>query len=165
MKIMALDLAAQTGFAVGRPCSQPIFGHVRLRGKKAGERLLFLLNFLRDQHKEHQFDLVVFEEQYIGGKMAPSAALTLYGYRAIPLAFCAMRGVQDAQQSPSSVRKHFIGNGGLGRDAAKKFVMDECARRGWKVDNDDEADALALWDFQCTKEDPQHLVWGMSVRK
>lgn len=46
---------------------------------------------------------------------------------------------------PASVKKHFTGNG-----RAKKPDMEAaCASRGWVFADDNEADALAIWDHGC----------------
>lgn len=56
-------------------------------------------------------------------------------------------GSEDQGYAVNSIRKHFIGNGGLGGAKAKRATMQMCLHIDWPVDNHNEADALAVWDY------------------
>lgn len=52
----------------------------------------------------------------------------------------------------STVRKHFIGHGGLPSEKAKQAVQDRCTQMGWSFVDDNHADSIACWS------------WGMATK-
>jgi hypothetical protein len=48
----------------------------------------------------------------------------------------------------AQVRAHFIGQNFKSK-IAKPMTMDQCRELGWNVETTDEADACALWSYQC----------------
>lgn len=51
-----------------------------------------------------------------------------------------------------NVRKYFIGEGFLSREPAKARVMDRCRDLGWSFQDDNQADANALWAYGMARE-------------
>lgn len=49
-----------------------------------------------------------------------------------------------------TVRSHFIGNGNLPGEEAKRRVQAQCDKLQWEYKNHDEADAAALWSWTMT---------------
>lgn len=50
-----------------------------------------------------------------------------------------------------TVRRHFIGHGGMKSKDAKQAVLDRCRQLGWAVELHDAADAGAVWHYgMCT---------------
>ena len=69
--------------------------------------------------------------------------MALIGF-AVTVEMLCCRWSVDVSQAPSnSVRKAFCGSG----RAKKPEVWAECLRRGWKPQDDNAADALALMDY------------------
>jgi hypothetical protein len=75
-----------------------------------------------------------------------------------------LRGVYDIREAGvGQVRNHFIGYSNLKRDDAKAHVVSRCRQLGWmaSTNNDNNAaDALALWSFAVAEIDPQ---WGLQL--
>jgi crossover junction endodeoxyribonuclease RuvC len=155
--VLALDLAKATGWAAGKPCSPPVYGTIRLDGSDA-VRFIHLARTVQRLIVEHDVTDVVLEAPFIGGKLQQSALMPLFGYRAAAMIGAMAKGIEPTSAEASRVRKHFIGAGGLKRQAVKAAVIEKCRWRGWSPRNDNEADALALWDYRCAVLDPQHLV-------
>lgn len=164
--ILALDLAAQTGFAVGKHGSEPFFGTINLEGQRPGIRFLQLGREITGLIKQYGPTEIAIEEAYVGKKLTGKGLMTLFGYRAVALMVAENNGIKSTLTVPSKVRSHFLGNGlgGLRRDDAKRAIIHQCKVLGWKPNNDDEADALALWDFRCSHSSKTHQKLSLFTR-
>lgn len=159
MRLLALDLATRTGFAYGDARSSPSSGSVLLKhpsetgvAKVCGNLSAWLQKIIR----EKEIELVVIEApmsargvQMKGGSEASMfVAIRLDG---AALAVIDRMGVRYEHVAVSTVRKHFIGRANMGnRDKTKSAVIGRCRLLGYMQlhDNDDNrADALALWDY------------------
>jgi hypothetical protein len=68
----------------------------------------------------------------------------LYGLPAIIGTVAYLRGIYDIRKAETrDVRLHFIGSNPK-RAKAKPLVMRQCRAMGWEVQDDNEADALAV---------------------
>lgn len=159
--ILALDLARQTGWACGEPCAQPLHGTITLDGTSEALRFLQLSRRISDLVRATGATEVVFERPFIGGRFSRSALLPLFGYRAITMASARALGIEPTSTEPKVWRKHFLGHGGGKRAEAKAATLEQCRWRGWAPANEDEADALGLWDWRCACVSTDHLVMGM----
>lgn len=163
--ILALDLATWTGHALWRPgLDKPRSGVLRL--PKTGEdvgRFVFVyeqwlsayLGFERPRY-------VVFEAPWIGEKTSQETARKLLGLSVVTELVCHRfkDGGADCrylETNNQTVRTHFLGQGSRSnnrrregedlRDALKRMTVETCEAKGWPVDDDNEADALAVLDF------------------
>ncbi|GIT90131.1 hypothetical protein JANAI62_03860 [Jannaschia pagri] len=157
MRVVALDIATQTGIAVGDVGGDPRAWSVDLgKGDEArGAKLLGVVDrLLRDERP----DLVVVEAP-IGG---PNASHLLIGLAFVAKSVCKARGVHADSVHISSVRKHFLGsvpttrgqsakNKADAKKAIKQMVVHRCRLLGWDVPDHDAADAAACWDFACAR--------------
>lgn len=159
--ILSLDIATQTGWAVGSPCSQPIYGTLKLEGQRVGTRCLQLAREIGALIDEYHVTDVAIEEAFVGRKLTGKGLMTLFGYRAAAHMAAENKGITPTMVRPSEARKHFIQMGSLKRKEAKKHVMHQCQRIGWNPKNEDEADALALWDYRCFMLDRNHCNIGL----
>ena len=155
--VVALDIATQTGIAVGSPGGKPKAWSVDL-GKGRGEDARFskALVLTHELIERHRPDLIAVEAA-IGGKFASAF---LIGVVACVRGVAANRGVPVRSYTSGSVRKHFLGRALAKRDfpslkpaaatkAIKGEVIARCRLLGWEVADDNAADACALWDFAC----------------
>ncbi len=155
--VVALDIATQTGIAVGYPGGKPKAWSVDL-GKGRGEDARFskALVLTHELIERHRPDLIAVEAA-IGGKYASAF---LIGVVACVRGVAANRGVPVRSYTSGSVRKHFLGRALAKRDypalkpsaatkAIKGEVIARCRLLGWEVADDNAADACALWDFAC----------------
>lgn len=161
MKVLALDVATNTGVAVGESCGNPTSLTVNLGKPPNGRRFSNALRMTQDLIAEHKPDLIVAEAA-IGG---PKASAYLIGLVAC-IEGCAVNRQTDFKTvNLGQIRKSFLGkhltkkhfpalSAAAAKKAIKMQVVQGCALRGWPVHNDDEADALALWDYACATYAP-----------
>lgn len=161
MKVLALDIATNTGIAVGKSGGDPVCWSENL-GKGSDDRRFSNALRLTDRLiREHEPDLVAVEAA-IGGK---TTSHYLVGLVACVRGCVANRGVPCESMHLGSIRKHFLGTAlttkhfpGLKHADAKKAIKAEVVKRcellGWEVPNHDAADAAALWDYACAMKAP-----------
>ena len=150
MILCALDLASATGIAVGDPRGEPTFWTERLgeASAKQGARFTQALIMTKRIIEQHNPDLIAIEAALAGGGGGAQQRVQLaMGLRACVMSVCFSKNVRCKEFAVSTIRKHFIGNGRVKRTEAKRQTINECQMKGWQVDNDNEADALALWDM------------------
>lgn len=160
MKVVALDIATNTGVAVGSSGGTPRAWSVDLRRghAKASEDVRFseILRLTQGLIVEHEPDLIAVEA-FIGGK---HASAFLIGLVACVRGCAANRGVRCEMVYPATVRKHFVGKALTSKDfpgmkqarakiAIKERIAAQCRAIGWEVTDLDAADALATWDWAC----------------
>ena len=157
MIVVALDIATQTGIAVGPPGGKPKAWSVDLgKGRSEDARFSKALVLTHELIERHRPDLIAVEAA-IGGKFASAF---LIGVVACVRGVAANRGVPVRSYTSGSVRKHFLGRALAKRDfpalkpaaatkAIKGEVIARCRLLGWEVADDNAADACALWDFAC----------------
>jgi hypothetical protein len=155
--IVALDIATQTGVAVGSPGRAPKSWSVDLgKGRSEDARFSKALVLTHELIERFRPDLIAVEAA-VGGKFASAF---LIGTVACVRGVCANRGVPVRPYTSGSVRKHFLGRALAKRDfpalkpgaatrAIKGEVIARCRLLGWDVPDADAADAAALWDFAC----------------
>jgi hypothetical protein len=160
--VLALDLATVTGWAWGQPGSLPKFGHERFA--KQGEprpvayrKFRLWLDLFCSARRP---DLIVFESpavpSFMGGKTNIETIRLLMGL-AEHLEEWAWEKFELREATTAQVRAHFIGRN-LRSNVAKPLVMARCRERGWMVETTDEADACALFSYQCAFLRPD-LAW------
>lgn len=158
MRILALDVATNVGICVGESGADPRAWSVYLGDPPDERRFSNALSMAHGLIENHNPDLIVVEAA-IGG---PKTSHYLVGLVACVRGCAYNRGVQVKSAALGTVRKHFLGKAIATRDfphlkqaAAKKAikaeVMKRCALLGWPVDTDDEADAVAIWDWACAE--------------
>lgn len=167
-KILALDLATNTGYALGAPGARPSSGVHRI-GRPHDTLGAFADDFERwlGTVIERLRPSVIYYEAPImaAGVTTPETAIKLQGlaYHVNLLAYRARVRCRPAHMQ--TVRVHFCGKGRAERKTIKGLIEDACRRRGWKPGDDNEADALALWDWACFREAPDimraHALDGM----
>ena len=157
-KVLALDLATVTGWAYGEPGNAPEFGSLRFAkpGAPHGEVYRGMRAWLNDWITDSS--LIVYESpaaaSVMMGKTNLDTLRLLIGLCEHVEELCYGR-IDLREARVSDVRAHFIGTNKIKRADAKVATIDRCLRLGWKVDNDNEADACALWHFQicCLRPD------------
>ncbi|UQR66190.1 hypothetical protein LRP30_13440 [Bradyrhizobium sp. C-145] len=165
-RILALDLASRTGWAVGYPNEdKPHSGSVRFAREGASMGAVFagcrqwLNEFLAT---ENDIKLVVFEApmvpQHMAGRTNAEIIRVLIGLCAVVEEFTYARGYDVREARVSDVRTHFIGSNRHKRKEAKSLTMDACYRLGWTPSDDNAADALALWHYQAAMLEPSLAV-------
>jgi hypothetical protein len=168
MNILALDLATNTGWAFGILGSvQPTFGSVRF-GQAESSRTARFANCLEWTSaflkRQDETGLVVFEAPlHFGLRRGNSNAGNdelAYGLAAIVRAVARLRGVHDVREARTiDVRRFFLGVNPKRKDA-KRQTIECCHALGLEVEDDNQADAVATWFYQCAQLQPQ---FGLQV--
>lgn len=155
---MALDIAGSTGVAFGVAGETPRAISVDL-GKRHSEAVRFskMIGLTKTLVEKHRPDLIVYEAP-VGG---PKTSHTLVGIAACFVGEATRLGFTPEKVAIASVRKHFLGkhlttahfpgmSKGQARNEVKRALVARCNQLGWKVDDDDQADACAIWDYACS---------------
>jgi hypothetical protein len=154
VKILALDLATNTGFAFGDTAwLKPEFGSIRFGSRGASYPAIFAaaLSWASERFLEWQPDRIVYEEplQFRGGRSRGGNDELAHGLPAIMMAVAHLRGCFEIRHAtPKQIRLHFIGENPK-REVAKRKTIVRCRQVGWNVEDDNAADACALWSYAC----------------
>ena len=153
MKVLSFDTATKTGCAFGVAGGKPRSWTVDL-GKVVWEaRFSKTLRMVRHFVDKLDPDLITVEA-FVGG---PKANTDLAGLVACVMGEAHRLGVPIKAYWPSSIRSHFLG-GARSKAPIKQQVYARCLLLGWTPGDTDQSDALALWDYSCMKENPQHAM-------
>lgn len=162
-RILALDTAISTGCAFGVAGETPVFWTVNLGKVSWDTRFARMLRLVRSAVERHGPEIIAVEGTAAGGYGNPD----LIGLAHCARAQAALMGVQSRVYMPNSVRRHFLGKALTARDfpgktkgaakgAIKAQVIAKCHLLGWMVEDDNQADACALWDYTASLESRDH---------
>ncbi len=163
-KVLALDLATMTGWAVGEPGTAPRFGSMRFarEGHSMAAHFAGCMQWLADFNAVERPRLIVFEAPippvFKLGKTNMDTTRWLIGLCSVVEATLYGKGFDVREASVSDVRRFFLGTGNIKRDDAKIATKRRCRELGWMVGDDNAADACALWLYQCALLDPNLAV-------
>lgn len=168
MKIVAFDTATRTGVAVGEAGGTPRAWTVDLgQARTQAGRFSRMLKATRIILEEHQPDLIAVEAPITGRMEASATQLMLIGVRACVIGEAERMGVRSVEYPVATIRKHFLGKHFTrkhfpnlppqrARKEIKGMVIHRCRTLGWRVDDDNQADACALWDYACAMQSADH---------
>lgn len=157
MQILALDLALQTGWAIGTAAdTKPMSGSIQIARSDASMAKMFsewrihLRDFLS---LNPDVSLVVFESPLLpfmkAGNTNINTIRRLIGLASVTEELLYSLGKYDIREARvSDVRSHFLGSNRHKRDEAKALTIRKCRSLGWAPQDDNAADALALLDYQ-----------------
>lgn len=147
-KILSLDLATNTGFCVGAPGAQPIFGEHRLpsTGDDIGAFACAYEDWLSARlAAADKPELVIFEAPILPKMTQLMTVRKLTGLAWETERLCKRGKVRCLEGRKATVNKAITGSGRASKDDTKAALR----RYGFKVRGEDEADAVALWCFAC----------------
>lgn len=149
--IMALDLATVTGLAWGGAGSTPlsISHRIAAPGTELGPFLHRFGLWLNEQISVLAPGAVIYEAPILtGDKTSIDTAMKLICLAGLADMICFRRGIKPWRADSSEVCKFFTGRGRYGnREEKKAAVKETCRRLGWSFQDDNGADALALWSW------------------
>ena len=140
MKILALDLATHCGWAI----SNSIFGVWDLtpkRDESIGMRLIRLRAKLKEIVESESINIIVFERP--GGRFK-APIIVQSELQGITKEFCEDRKIQYRAYSAAEIKKFATGKGNSNK---KKMIEAAKNRYGYVGNNDNEADALHLYNL------------------
>jgi hypothetical protein len=148
--VLALDISTNIGWAFGAPGAPPEFGHLTLLGSTRAGRYRYFRTWLDAFTGGRPPSLIVFEAPMLPGGMKRKTnydtQMLLIGL-AEHLEEWAHDRIELREARVPAIRHHFIG-GNYKSAIAKPMTMRRCHALGWMAETQDEADALALWDYQ-----------------
>jgi hypothetical protein len=160
-RVLALDLATTTGWAHGAPGSIPQFGHLRFSKPGSSRAVTYrgFRNWLDEKWggRDDIPDVIVYESPAVPSIMAGKTNIetikVLVGL-AEHLEEWAHGKTDLREARVADVRVHFVGSN-MKSAFAKQKTYEQCRMLGWEVENFDQADACALWDYQCAWLNPR----------
>ena len=161
--ILALDIATKTGWARGRVGEIPQSGSVRFGGlhdsphEIFAQALAWISNFLEPKPRP---DVLMIEAllppDAMKGKTSKAVRDRLSGLHGIMKAVASLRGIGEiAEVSVGDVRAHFIFDRTARREIAKRETLLQCKALDWPAEDDNAADACAIWSYACALIDPK----------
>lgn len=160
--ILALDLATTCGWARGCVGAVPASGSILFARAQASDNAVFAaaLTWLSGVlEPKPRPDLIVIEAllppQAMKGHTSRAVRDRLAGLHGIVRAVAFLRGVYRIETAAvGDVRGHFINDRACKRKEAKRETVEKCRALGWPCDDDNAADALAVWSYMCGLIDP-----------
>jgi len=172
MRVLALDLARLTGWAVGTFAGVEAFGTHELPSAGIvgmGEYGSLARASFRRMFGLLKPDVVVFEQPILrsgkiknrGGKQfvqsidTPEKLRKIYGLSFELAVECFEHGLPCSEANIATVRAHFLmGKTPKTSEECKLHVKVMARKRGWEIRDDNEADALAILDWKLAKLQP-----------
>lgn len=155
-RILALDLATQTGWALhasgvtdhGSQSFHRKTGRKRVPDEHEGVPFLLFVKWLRERVAQDKPDLFVYERP--GHFASASAAFMACGLRGILYQTAAYYDIPVVAYSPSAIKKWATGKGGADKDAMKRAARS--MSNGETFADDNAADAYLLLKFHLSRK-------------
>ncbi len=141
--LLALDIGTNLGWAMRNAdgaITHDVARFPSTRFSGAGIRFVHFRKWLADMLGAAPVDAVYFEEVHNHGKAGVAAAHLYGGFTAILMAYCEQHAIPYQGIGVGQIKKVWTGKG----NANKAAMIAEAERRGFKVEDDNEADALAV---------------------
>lgn len=155
--LLALDIASLTGWALGGPADgAPRTGTWLLHGLDdygLDRSLATLHETVREFCRCHAVEIVAIEAPMTPQGRSAHTATALISLVAVARAAVQRHGARLRLVHVQTVRKHFVGQGRP--DNPKQAVMDRCRLLGWQFEDDNAADAAALWAYAMSLHYPK----------
>lgn len=148
MKVLALDLGTKCGFAVGSD-SHMISGTWNLKPSRWDGGGMVYVKFrarLDEIRGAYGIGMVAYEE--VRRHAGTDAAHRYGGLMATLTAWCEEHDIPYQSTPVGTIKKHFTGKG----NAPKELMIAECEKRGFQPCDDNEADAIALFDYVLSQD-------------
>lgn len=153
--ICGMDIATSCGVAHGSPNDRPKAWTWRLSdyGKSRTDKLSALMRYCERYFATYRVDAMFYERglslaaaMEIG--MSDDTMALLRGAIGVVEACAARAGVPRIEGvGVQTARSQFLGAGRIPKGQGKVLVRERCRILGWKVANDDEADAACIWNM------------------
>jgi Holliday junction resolvasome RuvABC endonuclease subunit len=139
-RVLALDPSTHTGFAVMEWGRSPLFGSWYAPAEPVGfyaRRFSTFFHWLGEMRQVHQFDALGYEAPIMRETDNIHELRLLIGFADIIEMFAGIHGIPCREVSVQTVKLALTGD----PYAKKKAMVSAACRLGWKVANDDQADA------------------------
>lgn len=141
-----VDLGTATGFAVGanKHMVSGVWSLKPSRYDGGGMRFVKFRQRLNEMLQAYTPDMVIFEE--VRRHASTDAAHVYGGLLAILSEWCEENSIPYSGVPVGTIKKNFTGKG----NASKDLMIAEAERRGYEPIDDNEADAIAIFDWALT---------------
>lgn len=160
--IAGFDIATSCGCADGIAGGSPRAWTWRLAeaGKARPARLALLRDYCDRYFSEHRLDALFYERGLslavamdIG--MSDDTMALLRGAIGVVEACAAKAGIPRIEAvGVQEARKHLLGAGRIPKGEGKTLVRERCRVLGWRAEDNDQSDALAIWSLGCGLTSP-----------
>ena len=143
-RYLCVDLGTTTGFAVGATVGHMVSGTWNLKPSRydgGGMRFVKFRQRLNEMLEAFKPDTVFFEE--VRRHASTDSAHVFGGLLAVLTEWCETNGIPYSGVPVGTIKKSFTGNGA----ASKQLMIAEAERRGFQPADDNEADAIAIFDW------------------
>lgn len=177
MRILALDLATATGWACGSLEPLPII-HGVLKLPKTGEdigRFLYAFReWLGHAIEETAPTEIIFESPILRGENGIAALRKLYSLAGVTEMIALDYKIPVSEANLTSIRQFFIGTARapkeiIGKEKRRQWLkaktVAEGRRRGFRVVDDNDGDALALLAFALSLKHPGFVLQAVTKEK
>lgn len=150
--MLSLDLGTQTGWAVGGHdgiMSSGTKSHKPSRFEGGGMRYLKFTRWLDELHSTYTLGAVYFEA--VRRHLGVDVAHVYGGFLATLSSWCENSSIPYSGVAVGTIKKHITGKG----NASKQAVIKAVEAKGYRPQDDNEADAIALLDYVLTTHQPQ----------
>ena len=142
-RILALDLAAETGYALQRRGGEVLSGTVLfVKRTVGGLRWVRFHGWLSEMIDFEDPEVVIFEEPFIHMKHRTGLGLS-YGFKTLVEMLAAEREIRCYGIAPTQLKQWATGHGNASKDQMLKFARS----MGWDLSNDNEIDARWLLHY------------------
>lgn len=162
MRLLALDISTKVGWAIDHPKGgpgdrpRPLTGVEEIGSKLVVGRTLWRLSdWLYRMQEAYRPEAMAVEAPIFSNannhlrerkvQMNPETVTILIGGSALVQVHCYTNEIPCYIGNVQSVRRHFLGHGRP--PDPKKAVMRRCDKLGWAYQDNNAADAAALWDW------------------
>lgn len=156
MRGLYFDTATCTGWACGDLRAQPVFGHFHIINKHAvAPFLIEAEGHMERLILKHEPDVMGYEAPLLHGRDNPDRLRRLYGLVNILDILSVRYEIPCHAYSMGQVRVHFLGrNYPKDTKRVKIALNNKCRKLGFRVQTDDESDALAGLDYMLSLQKP-----------
>lgn len=174
MRLLYLDLATVTGWAVGDVTDHPAFGSIRLpkTGRNLGQYGNAFEDWLCDKIAKEKPTHVGFESPFLGAGLNLNTTRKLTGLCFVTEMACEREGIGVSETNYSKVRVYALGDRKLPKLPAKerkiewkKRMVQAAQFRGYDVHDDNEADAVLGWEYTAKTRFPNDTAHLLSFHE
>jgi hypothetical protein len=160
MRIAALDVATQTGVAIGEPGGRPALSTVKLRRDLTDGHIdlfAYATGWIDRFLSQQKVDVLALEMP-----VAIHDSTLVFGLRGIIAGHARRSGARVIEATVAQWRLYALGDGKLPGPKAKQRAVDLVARLGWWDTGDltlthDAAEAACLWLWGCSRVAPKEV--------
>lgn len=162
IRILALDIATVTGMAFGIPGGEPEYNFHRMATKDStddeavAEMIRWLNGLFKQYQPTHFYREATLPSSGMGKKTTHATSTRLISLHRAAGGVATLLGIPRNKRRdvyPQTHRKFFVGT--ARPENPKQATINRCKEMGWAPQDDNVADALAIWSFGCAELVPE----------